>query len=115
MYIIHRDSRFPASQRSVAASVRKCREATEAQTGRSGRRALEFAELTINRGFALSGSRFAPGAPASIKLARHPSSARLCEEGNALHPYVTVITKSSTQLPALLSRCPCLGVRINIR
>src|SRR5438309_7437939 len=34
------------------------------------------AELTTNRGFALSGSRFAPGAPASIKLSRHPSSAR---------------------------------------
>src|SRR5205809_941353 len=27
---------------------------------------------------------------------RHPSSASLCEEGNGLHPYVTVITKSST-------------------
>jgi len=35
-----------------------------------------LAELTINLGFALSGSRFAPGAPASIKLSRHPSSAR---------------------------------------
>src|SRR5438093_13086906 len=34
------------------------------------------AELTTYRGFALSGSRFAPGAPASIKLSRHPSSAR---------------------------------------
>src|SRR5436309_11476612 len=38
------------------------------------RPAQRFAELTINRGFALSGSRFAPGAPASIKLSRLPSS-----------------------------------------
>src|SRR5213593_1983263 len=68
------------------------------QTGWSDRRG-RFAELTTNLGFALfleaaryracasrrlraialalrAGSRFAPGAPASLKLSRHPSSAR---------------------------------------
>src|SRR5207249_12228157 len=59
----------------------------KAQTGWSDR-LTRFAELTINCGFVLllrlraialalrAGSRFAPGAPASIKLPRHPSSAR---------------------------------------
>jgi len=42
-----------------------------------------LAELTINWGFALSGSRFAPGAP-SIKLVRPPL---LCEEGNSLREF----------------------------
>ena len=39
-----------------------------------------------------------PGCAASV-ASRHSFEAQpplLCEEGNALHPYVTVITKSST-------------------
>src|SRR5207247_11298467 len=36
------------------------------------------------------------GDPQIVELSATPYSPRLCEEGNALHPYVTVITKSST-------------------
>jgi len=57
----------------------------KAQTGWSVR-PKDFADLTTNWGFALSGSRFAPGAPASIKLSRHPSSAR---EGNSVPEFLS--------------------------
>src|SRR6266566_1483837 len=60
------------------------------------RPAQRLAELTTNRGFALTGSRFAPGAPASIKLSRHP--------------YVTVITKSSTNLGAAFCAAATRGI-----
>src|SRR5262249_15432888 len=47
----------------------------KAQTGWSDRRDLKLCRTDHNLGFALSGSRFAPGASA-LRLSRHPSSAR---------------------------------------
>src|SRR5438034_8857403 len=104
---IGQQNAFPSSQRRGGCAIKRMPRSHRSGADGVVRPAQRLAELTINRGFALTGSRFAPGAPASIKLSRHPL---LCEEGNALHPYVTVITKSSTNLGAAFCSAATRGI-----